>query len=417
MTVGTPEQITRLRRMKRRAVGFLIGAAAIFALTFTVEETTFMGYVRAASEAAMVGGVADWFAVTALFKHPLGIPIPHTAIVPKSRDALAVAMGRIIRNTFLNPEQVVARIRSIGPSQRLTTYLAEPENASRIAGVAAGLARSVAEATDQEVIQSQIGALLVERAADAELGSAMVTFVHHAVDNRHHVPVIDAAIGAFQDAAASSKPTLRDELRRQSPWWVPESVDDAVFIRLLDGLDQFLGEVKAQPDHPLRLDLDRALVAQVDAMHAEGALADVTSRLRDDLIEHPAVVAWIASLWDGFVGTMGRVADEPLSELRDQVARPLASAAARMADDKALLAKFDDWIISVAELAADNLGAEVANMIESTALSWNIDEATRWVELGVGPDLQIIRINGTVVGGLVGLAIHAITELVGSGRL
>ncbi len=408
--IGTPEQVRRLRSMKLKAVSLLAIAAAIFIATFYLSGATWVGYVRAGSEAAMVGGIADWFAVTALFRYPLGIPIPHTAVLPRSKDVVAASLGRFITDTFLNPEQLTKRIADLKPAKRLAAYLSEPEHATAVAGVAAGLLHSLAEAVDDSSIQDNIQRLIVDHAIDADLGPALVSFVEHAVDNGHHVPVIDAAIAALQASVRTAQPTLRDRLRDESPWWVPESVDDVVFARLLQGLDRFLGDVGAQPDHPLRLELDTNIVKQLRILEADGSLSETTGRLRDDLMEHPALQAWIGSLWDGAVQTIGRVAEEPTGELRSMVSEPIAQAAKRLGSDPQLASRLDDWAIRLGAAVAENVGAELSHMIESTVLAWDADETARWVELGVGRDLQIIRINGTVVGGLVGLLIHAGTE-------
>lgn len=415
--IGTPEQVRRLRAMKLKAVSLLIAAAAIFITTFYLADATWVGYVRAASEAAMVGGIADWFAVTALFRYPLGIPIPHTAVLPRSKDAVAASLGRFISDTFLNPDQLTKRIAHLKPADRLAAYLSDPEHATAVAGVAAGLLHSLAEAVDDNSIQDNIQRLIVDHAIDADLGPALISFVEHAIDNGHHVTVIDAAITALQTSVRNARPTLRDRLREESPWWVPESVDDVVFGRLLTGLDRFLGEVKEQPDHPLRLELDTNIVKQLRAIEADGSLSETTSRLRDDLMEHPSLQAWITSLWDGAVATIGRVADEPTGDLRAMVSEPIAAAARRLGSDPELAARLDEWAVRLGAAVADNVGTELSHMIESTVLAWDANETARWVELGVGRDLQIIRINGTVVGGLVGLLIHAGTELLSSGRL
>ena len=408
--VGTIEQVRRLRTMKLRATLFLVGAAVVFIATFSMGDATWIGYLRAASEASMVGGIADWFAVTALFRHPLGIPIPHTAVVPRSRDALAAGLGGFIRNTFLNPEQLTTRIRELQPSGRLATYLADPDHATAVAGVAAGFLHSLAEAVDDQSIQANIQQLVVARSAEADLAPSLVAFVEHAIKNGHHVPVIDAAIGALADSARRAQPTLRDRVRQESPWWVPESVDDVVFARLLDGLDRFLTEVRGDPDHPLRIELDRNLVARVQSLNADGSLTQSADRLKEDLMVHPQLQAWIQSLWDGAVEMIGRVATEPSGDLREMVSEPITAAAIRLGHDGDLMARFDDWIVKLGGALADTIGNEMSDMIETTVLSWDVEESTRRVELGVGPDLQIIRINGTVVGGLVGLLIHAVTE-------
>ncbi len=415
--IGTPEQVRRLRAMKLRAVLLLALAAAIFVGTFSMPDESWVGYVRAASEAAMVGGIADWFAVTALFRYPLGIKIPHTAVLPRSKDAVAAGLGKFITDTFLNPEQLTKRIADLQPAERLANYLSDPEHATAVAGVAAGLLHSLAEAVDDTSVQDNIQRLIVDHAIDADLGPALVGFVEHAVEHGHHVPVIDAAIGALQSSVRNAKPTLRDRLRDESPWWVPESVDDVVFVRLLQGLDRFLGDVRAEPQHPLRVELDTNIVQQLRALEADGSLSETTSRLRQDLMEHPALQAWIGSLWNGAVETIGRVAEEPTGELRSMVSEPIAQAARRLGSDPELASKLDGWAIRLGGAVADNVGAELSHMIESTVLAWDANETARWVELGVGRDLQIIRINGTVVGGLVGLLIHAGTELFASGRL
>lgn len=411
--IGSPEQVRRLRWAKARATSLLVVAAIVYLITLRLGDDTWVGYLQAASEAAMVGGIADWFAVTALFRHPLGIPIPHTAVVMRSKDALGSGAGTFIQNTFLNREQLTKRIINAKPSARIATYLKEPAHADALASLAAGFIHSLAETVDSEVAQEQMRSFVLEKGSSTDLGPVLIGLLEHAVDNGHHVPVIDAAIDALRGSIQDAQPVLRDQLRRESPWWVPESVDEAVFERLIEAFDRFLVDVRSQPDHELRKQLDGHLVDQVRTLQSDGTLSASASEVRSDLVNHPTLQAWVESLWDGAIDAIERVATEPTDSLRLTVANQIQTAALRLQEDDDLKVRVDEWMVRLAGSVASNVGAEVATIIETTVEEWDAAETTRWVELGVGGDLQIIRINGTIVGGLVGLLIHFVSHVAG----
>lgn len=404
----------RLRRMKQNASGLLLLSAVIFVLTFVFTDGSGgWGYLRAGAEAAMVGGVADWFAVTALFRHPLGIPIPHTALIPRGKDAIGRGLGEFVQRNFMDPKSLVARIREADPAGRMGEWLAQPENADLAARQAAGVISAVAEAINEDEVQDSIREMAAARVEGIDAAPVLGSLIDKAIEGGHHEALITAGLRGITRSIADNREMLRSRIGEESPWWVPDQIDDVVFEKLYVSLLRFIGEIAEDPGHDIRRHLNDRTVTLVDQLKTSPEMHDRGEHLKRQLVEHPDFKAWTDGLWDGLKGHLVAAVDEPGSDLRKRLEQLALSTGARLGSDPELRSKVDAWIGSLGAHLAERSGPEVASLIATTVERWDADETSRRLELQVGRDLQFIRINGTLVGGLVGLLIHAAVEIFG----
>jgi uncharacterized membrane-anchored protein YjiN (DUF445 family) len=394
--------------MKRNAAGLLLLSAIIFIATFAFTDGEgWAGYVRAASEAAMVGGVADWFAVTALFRHPLGIPIPHTAIIPRGKDAIGKGLGEFVQRNFMNPESLVERIREADPAGRLGEWLGEPRNAAAAARQGAGVIAALAETIREDEVQDSIRDVVAARIEALDAAPLMGTVIDKAIEGGHYESLVTAGLRGLSRSIVENRDLLRTRIGEESPWWVPEQVDDVVFEKLYVSLLRFIAEVSNNPEHEIRTLLDERTRSLVEQLKSSPEMRMRGEELKQQLINHPDFQAWTDGLWDGLKKSLVAAAEQPDSDLRKRLEQLAVNTGERLRDDPVLRGKVDAWIGNLAAHLAERSGPEVAALIAATVERWDADETSNRLELQVGRDLQFIRINGTLVGGLVGVIIHA----------
>jgi uncharacterized membrane-anchored protein YjiN (DUF445 family) len=401
-----------LVRMKVAATSLLLAATLVFIVTRSLEDRwSWLGYVRATAEAAMVGALADWFAVTALLRHPLGLPIPHTAIIPNRKDQLGRGLGTFVQTNFLAPAVLSERLRSVGVAQRLGAWLGQPEHAHRLSSNAGALVRGLTEVMGDEDIQRTLETGILQRVRDVPAAPLMARVVEAAMSGRHHQALLDTTLNGLSGLLEENRWLLRQKLAEQSPWWLPEPIDDRLFKKFFAGVQGFLAEVAGDPDHELRHQLDIRVAELAVRLRTDPALIARGEQLKAELLEHPEVRAWLDSLWRNTKASILAVADDPDSDLRGRLDAALERAGRSLQEDPVLQAKVNGWIEKVVSYLAEEYGHEIADLIATTVARWDGAEASRRIELQVGRDLQFIRINGTVVGGLAGLAIYSIGQL------
>lgn len=403
-----------LRRMKRTATGLLVAATAVFLVTRVLEDSAaWLGYVRATAEAAMVGAIADWFAVTALFRHPLGIPIPHTAIIPNRKDDIGRGLGTFVQENFLTRAVVEERLGGFSLAARLGTWLAEPENAARVGDQAAGVLRTTLDTLRDEDVQESLEAAIGERLRAVEAGPVLARGVHLAIADGRHQEVLTILLHKVAETVGENEEVLRARLERETPWWTPNRVDDRIFDRVHTGVQRFLREVADDPGHEMRATVDEKVRTLADQLVRSPSMRARADALKEELVDHPAVREWSSTMWADLKAALLDRAGDPDSDLRRRLEQAVAGFGARLRDDVELQGRIDTWIASTAIEAVERSKGEVGEVIASTVARWDASEATRRIELQVGRDLQFIRINGTVVGGLAGLVIYTVGKLIG----
>lgn len=400
-----------LRIMRSVATGLLLLSAAVFiwALRWG-PDATWVGYVQAAAEAAMVGAIADWFAVTAIFKHPLGIPIPHTALIPRGKDAIGRGLGEFIAGNFLAPDEVGSRIREAHPASRLGRWLAQPDNAASVANQIAALAKTTVGMLSDDEVQGSIESVIASRVRSIPLAPLIGGAIDNVMaDNRHHV-LVDGVLAGVDKAVMENQQVLRDRLGEESPWWVPDAVDDAVFRRIVTGIRSFIEDLKGDPHHQLRKDLDERAAELAARLRQSPAMHQRVDELKEELVNHPEFRAWAAGLWARMKADLIASLDKPQSSARQRIESTIQEVAARLSTDPELQATVDGWLAETASRTLRDSGHEIVNLVAGTVERWDAKETASRIELLVGKDLQYIRINGTLVGALVGLVIHAASE-------
>jgi len=399
----------RLAAARRRATALLAGVTVLFvAVTAVGAHGTFLGYVQAGAEASMVGGVADWFAVTALFRRPLGLPIPHTALIVERKDQFAATLGQFVQENFLNADVLGERIRAARLVPRLAAWLADKANAARFAGHAADLVVTVAEALRDEDVQHVLTAELT-RAIDAvEVAPLAGRALRVIIAEGHHAELFNTILSGADRYLADHYAELRDLFEFESPRWVPDAVYRRVFDRLYARLRQRLAAMAADPDDPTRLQFDEWIAGLPDRLETSPELRERGERIKRDVLGSAGLRDWSSSLWQKAKQTLRTQAADPESELRRRLADALVAAGQRLGSDQGLADGFERMIESGARALADQFRDELAGLVTGTIERWDAAETSGQLELLLGRDLQYIRINGTVVGAGVGLILHAI---------
>jgi len=399
----------RLAAARRRATALLIGVTALFvAVTAAGAHGTLLGFVQAGAEASMVGGVADWFAVVALFRRPLGLPIPHTALIVERKDQFAATLGQFVQENFLNADVLAERIRSARLVPRLAAWLADEDNAARFAGHAADLVVNVADALRDEDVQRVLTAELT-RALDAvEVAPLAGRVLRVIIAGGHHAELFNVIVSAADRYLADHHVELRDRFEAESPRWVPDTVYRMVFDRLYHRLRQRLVAMAADPDDETRRQFEEWIAGLPDRLETSPELRERGERLKRDILGSAELRDWSSSLWQKAKDTLRTQAADPESELRRQLAAALVAVGQRLGSDRSLADGLERMVESGARALADQFHDELADLVTGTIERWDAAETSSQLELLLGPDLQYIRINGTVVGAGVGLALHAI---------
>jgi len=399
----------RLAAARRRATALLVGVTALFvAVTVAGAHGTLLGYVQAGAEASMVGAVADWFAVTALFRRPLGLPIPHTALIVERKDQFAATLGQFVQENFLNADVLAERIRSASLVPRLAAWLADEANAARFAGHAADLGVSVAEALRDEDVQRVLTAELT-RAVDAvEVAPLAGRALRVIIAEGHHDELVNAAVAAADRYLGDHQEELRERFKTESPRWLPDAAYRLIFDRLYNRLRQRLAAVAADPGDETRRQFEQWIAGLPGRLETSPELRERGERLKRDILGSAELRDWSSSLWQKAKDSLRAQAADPESELRRQLAAALVGAGQRLGSDRRLQEGLERVVESGARALADQFHDELAGLVTGTIERWDAAETSNQLELLLGPDLQYIRINGTVVGAGVGLALHAI---------
>jgi uncharacterized membrane-anchored protein YjiN (DUF445 family) len=410
------ERARRLVVMKRRATGLLVFFTGLFIASRLLESRyPWLAAVRAIAEAAMVGGLADWFAVTAIFRHPMGIPIPHTAIVPTRKDRIGRSLGNFVQKHFLTREVLTRHLSGIQIARRVATWASRPENARVIATqVASGLART-AEVLPGDEVREAIHTSLVSRGRATQVAPILGEVLSYvAADGRHQV-LLDRALELVAGLVHQNRDAIRDRIGTETPWWVPTVIDEKLYQKIVTGVERLLSEVREQPGHPVRMQFDRVLDEFIEGLKHSPEMIDRAEKAKERLLEAPVVAELSGTLWDSTRKTLMRYAD-PTGPSPAPLERGITAAAEALLNNEALLAEIDASINNAIVNAVERYRPEIAALIERTVSEWDAEDATRRIEVAVGRDLQFIRINGTLVGGLVGLLLYLLSELVPARR-
>ena len=410
------EKVRQYAIMRRRATALLAVFAAIFVAAAVAGHMRplfapfWLGLVRATAEAAMVGGIADWFAVTALFRHPLGIPIPHTAIVAHRKDRIGRSLGNFVGNNFLAREVIARQLAGMRLGERMARWLAEPVHQTRVARAIAGGVARAAESMPHEELQATVHETLIAQLRKAQIAPLLGDLLALATTNDRHQEMLDKLVKLVSRIVHDNKELIRVRIGEESPWWIPGAVDDKLYQKIVAGIERTLEQVSADEQHPLREQFDQALRGFVEKLHHSPETIARAEAMKEKLLVHPAV----SELSDALLGA----AQKSLAKYTGPDApspAPLEGALGALAEralaNPALLQDVDEAVERLVLGVVDQYRPEVAELIAKTVEGWDATDASRKIEVQIGRDLQFIRINGTLVGGLVGLFLYVISVL------
>jgi uncharacterized membrane-anchored protein YjiN (DUF445 family) len=403
------ERRAALRRMRTVAVALLLFAATVYLLT--LNEDGFLGFVNAGAEASMVGAIADWFAVVALFKHPLGIPVPHTALVPKRKEMFGRGLEEFVAENFMREEIIRTRVLAAQPACKVGDWLAQEANARRVVSEGAELLRLGLERVRDDDIADLVNGVLVPRFSEEPISPLAGSLLQELVRDGAHHGVVDLLLDEADRWLRANAETFYDVVAERAPWWAPEALNERVIRRLHLEILDWISDIRRDPHHRSRLALDTLLEELADGLLHDPDTIDRMERFKQRMLEQPQVSATFVSLWNSLRRALVAALADPHGEVVKRGVVEVIAFGQRLQQDPELRSRIDGRGASLAVFLVTRYGKELTSVITQTVGQWDGREASRKIELHVGKDLQFIRINGTIVGGLVGVLIHTVAVL------
>jgi len=402
----------RLRNMKRWALALLVLATVIFIFARLLEgRYPWLGIVRATAEASMIGGLADWFAVTALFKHPLGIPIPHTAIIPNRKDRVGLTLGAFVQKNFLHKDVIVAKLHTLNAAERMARWMVEPENSRRIARQLAKSLSAAANVLRDDDVEQVITKAVVGRVQKTQVAPMLGRALSLLTAGNRHQGLLDDAIRLLAKAITENQDLIRERVEKESPWWVPGTIDDKIAARIVSALERTAQAVHQDANHPLRARFDNAIDEFIVKLQASPEVILKAEQIKEDLLHADAVRQFSASLWSDAKASIARHAEDPDGFNPETIQRGLTAFGNAILSDALLMEKVDAWLIEAVVAVTERYQDEVGELIASTVRRWDPKATSYRIELAIGRDLQFIRINGTLVGGLAGMVLYLVQRV------
>jgi uncharacterized membrane-anchored protein YjiN (DUF445 family) len=404
-----------LARMRMVASGLLLAMTALFILTHLAGESQGLwGYARAFAEAAMVGGLADWFAVTALFRRPFGLPIPHTAVIPRNQDRIADAIGKFIAENFLRPDLVRSRLAERDLTHGLALRLSDPLQARSVASGLVSAVPGLIDALDDQVLIDFVRRQLASAGAATRIAPTLPGLLESVFQKGGGQALIDILLAEGFRILERSESDIRRRIRQETGWVMRMiKVDQKAADALIAAIETLLSEAAADPDHPLRSEVARLARSLAERLRHDAALQRRLEALIAEAIAHPAAGQAIASVWSVFKDNIRNDCATGDSQLTLFIQQAAVNIGRELLADAATREALNGHLGSILTDLADRHGGDVANLVSDTIRSWDSATIVAKLETNVGRDLQFIRINGTVIGGLVGLILHSGSDLLG----
>ena len=406
------EREARLRAMKRRATGLLAVALLVFIAASLFEpQYAWLGYVRATAEASLVGGLADWFAVTALFRHPLGIPIPHTAIVATRKERIGQILGNFVQNHFLSRDVIAANLRRVHPAERAAQWLSERDHAKQVSRqFASGLVKTL-DALPPNELQDLVSQVVRNRVRSFRVAPALGKTLALALGDNRQEELLNATVKLAADAVRDNRELIRERVKAETPWWVPPVVDDKIYQKIIVAVERLLHDMVNDPHHPLRASFDKAIRDFIDRLQHSPDVIARAEALKEEWLMGASTDDMARKLWEGIRQSVVSYSQGDGGTTPNPLDSGLSEFGTALLSNPTLLAELDEMLIDLTANVVEKYRFEIGDLIAKTVASWDPEATSRRFELAVGRDLQFVRINGTLVGGLVGLAIYTITHL------
>jgi uncharacterized membrane-anchored protein YjiN (DUF445 family) len=404
------DKAARLRRMKRLPLFLLFLMIIMFLLTWR-QAGPWAGWVHAFAEAGMIGALADWFAVVALFRHPLGLPIPHTAIIPRRKNEIGESLARFVAEHFLHPDAVRAKLESVNLAEKTAIWLRTDAGRDRVVESGVSLLSWITGAWREESVRRFVKRLSLEQLDRLDFGPLMGKALDWLLQDGRHQQVLTQALRYAVILLHDNRETIRGNVQRESPWWLPGFVDDRIVQQMLDRIETLLLQMSLDVDHPVRSDFDQVLLRWSSELRGSPELRRAAEAFKQAALENEGLQDYLYELWMSLVAGI----DSDLSKSDSLIRKELKSFVTDVADglgkDTEMQAVVNRWLVDSAVAIVEDNRHAMASLISDTVGSWDAEDTSKRVELAIGHDLQYIRINGTLVGGLVGLFIHGLTLL------
>jgi uncharacterized membrane-anchored protein YjiN (DUF445 family) len=400
----------RLARMKRIPLLLLALMAALFAFTLRRPEV-WAGWLHAFAEAGMVGALADWFAVTALFRHPLGIPIPHTAIIPRRKDELGESMAKFVSDHFLDPGAVRAKLASIDLAGIGVQWLNSERGRNSLVSLGETAILWLLDSLDEQRVRRFLARLSRRQMEQVNLAAVLGHTLEWLAKDGRHQDILTQLVQRSIVMLHEHREGIREKVKQESPWWLPGFVDDRILKQMLERVETRLWEVSLDPAHPMRTQFDSWVLSLAEELKTSTGYRLAGERWRKQLLDNQALQDYLYGLWEDLALRLRSDLDDGDSKFRSELHGWLQRLAQELEADAEVRAWLDQWLSTALVAVVDRNRRQIASLISDTVKTWDGVATSRRVELALGRDLQFIRINGTLVGGLVGLAIHALTLL------
>jgi uncharacterized membrane-anchored protein YjiN (DUF445 family) len=401
-----------LVRMKWLATGLFILVTVVYFVALLFERHySWVGFIRAFSEAAMVGALADWFAVTALFRHPLGLPIPHTAIIPRRKDSIGESVGSFVQENFLSPDVLVGRLQSLHVVNHLARLISQPDVSQQIARQIAALLGGALRVVNDDDIQMLIERSLVSQIRKIQPAPLLGRVLRTVLRGERQRELVSEVMRLSAHLLDENKTAIRAKIGRETPWWVPSAVDKQIAERLFNAIETSIHEVSDNPQHPFYSRFEVVMASFIERLqHDQGTIARGEA-LKQELLQNQIVRDFSVSIWGDLKNFLHDQSIHPGSTLQDALQRSVQQFGERVQEDAALAAKLEQWVERVVVYASQEYRHQFGQLVTYTVNRWDAASTSQKIELQVGKDLQYIRINGTIVGGLAGLVIYAVSLL------
>jgi uncharacterized membrane-anchored protein YjiN (DUF445 family) len=400
--------------MKAAATGLLVAMAVVFGITRALEpEYPWLAYLKAFAEAAMVGGLADWFAVTALFRHPLGLPIPHTAIIPRNKDRIGEALARFLQENFLIPRVVARRMRNIDVAGATGRFLQTPAGqGTRIRAGASRLIADVFESLDDERLGGIVKGAIASRLRKTEISPLLGHALASAINEDRHVPMLEAAIRWMARALDANEPLIRQMVHKKANWVLKlAGLDAKLADAIIDGLRKLTAEMSTDPAHPVRIRVEEALAQLANDLQTRPETRERVEAMKEQLLDNRSVSLWLDTIWQKGREAVVKAARNPDAVLAGKLGEVLKSMGSTLESDPRIRLSINRFARRAAVGMAASYGSSIVKLVSETIRGWDARTVTARLEAAVGRDLQYIRINGTLVGGMVGLVLHVVDTL------
>ena len=412
----TPEdfvKLEQLRRMQAIALWLLVAMAVVFAVSFGLQSRfVWAGYVRAASEGGMVGAIADWFAVTALFRRPLGLPIPHTNLIAGKKDEIGEGLGSFIEENFLADEVVHERLSTISGARISGTWLQDPVNAKKVTGFAAQAGIAGLTVLSDADVQDLLESLIREHVIDPPWSSTIGRVTEQLLEAGHHHALIDIVADHAEQWLVTHPESFNALVSSRMPSWVPSIANRFIDDRAHKEVVKFVRAVRDNEQHPFREAANRFLHDLTHDLQSKPQLQEQVEQFKEEIFDSPRIRTIVESTWNSARASLTAMLEDEHSELRARMTRAVTDFGRRLLDDPTLQYKIDVWVMTAVEHLVHTYRHDLAQVVTETVYRWDASEAAEKIELQVGKDLQFIRINGTVVGSIAGVTIYTIATLI-----